>query len=201
MVQCPALLAQGVRRGDLLDRPDLHVGEAVAHRTRVILLSRVTGALADDPKKERGLCRSRAGSNGSGYVPAGTAPKENAVKYLCNLYYNTKKFDALTKDALQAVVAECQPHDAALKKTGQVSAIGRLAHRTAVTVRAQGGRTTTTEGSSLGGDDQIGAFLIVEARDLNEAVRIASLHPAANIGEELGWAVEVRPIQAFEQPS
>lgn len=123
------------------------------------------------------------------------------MKYLCHLYYNTKKFDALSKDALQALVADCQPHDAALKKTGQVSAIGRLAHGTAVTLRAQGGRATATEGGLNGGDEQIGAFMIVEARDLNEAVRIASLHPAANTGEQLGWAVEVRPIQAFEQPS
>lgn len=123
------------------------------------------------------------------------------MKYLCHLYYNTKKFDALSKDALQALVTDCQPHDAALKKTGQVSAIGRLAHGTAVTLRAQGGRATATEGGLNGGDEQIGAFMIVEARDLNEAVRIASLHPAANTGEQLGWAVEIRPIQAFEQPS
>lgn len=52
-----------------------------------------------------------------------------------------------------------------------MSAIGRLAHGTAVTLRAQGGRTTTTtEGGRNGGDDQIGAFLIVDAHDLNEAV-------------------------------
>jgi hypothetical protein len=133
--------------------------------------------------------------------PGTKITKGDAVKYLCHLYYNAQKFDALSNDALQTIVAACQPHDAALKKTGQVSAIGRLAHRTAVTLRAQGGRTTTTEGGLTEGDDQIGAFMIVEARDLNEAVRIASLHPAANTGEELGWAVEVRPIQAFEQPS
>jgi len=123
------------------------------------------------------------------------------VKYLCNLYYNTKKFDALTKEELKAVVAECQPHDDALRKTGQVSFIGRLAHGTAVTLRAQNGRTTTTEGVRTALDDQIGAFMIVEARDLNEAVRVASLHAAANTGEELGFAVEVRPIQTFEQPA
>jgi hypothetical protein len=133
--------------------------------------------------------------------PQRDVTQENAVKYLCHLYYNTKKFDALNKDELQRIAADCQPHDAALKKTGQVSAIGRLAHRTAVTLRAEGGKTKTTEGGLTGADDQIGAFLIVEARDLNEAVRIASLHPAANTGEQLGWAVEVRPIQVFEQPS
>lgn len=123
------------------------------------------------------------------------------MKYLCQLYYDTQKFDALTKEQLQALVAECQPHDAALRKTGQVSVIGRLAHRTAVTLRAENGRTTTTEGGRTGIDDQVGAFMIVEARDLNEAVRIASLHPAANTGEHLGFAVEVRPIQTFEQPA
>ncbi|HEY8943152.1 MAG TPA: hypothetical protein VIM73_02770, partial [Polyangiaceae bacterium] len=78
------------------------------------------------------------------------------MKYLCNLYYNTKKFDALTKEELKAVVAECQPHDDALRKTGQVSFIGRLAHGTAVTLRAQNGRTTTTEGVRTALDDQIG---------------------------------------------
>lgn len=106
------------------------------------------------------------------------------MKYLCHLYYNTKKFDALTKEEPKDIAAECQPHDAALKKTGQVSVIARLAHGTAVTLRAENGRTTTTEGGRTGIDDQIGAFMIVEARDLNEAVRIASLHPAANTGEE-----------------
>ncbi len=33
-----------------------------------------------------------------------------------------------------------------------------------------------------------------------EAVRIASLHPAAQLGEELGWAIEVRPVKFFVEP-
>ena len=32
------------------------------------------------------------------------------------------------------------------------------------------------------------------ARDLNEAIRIASMHPAARLGEQGGWALEIRPI-------
>jgi hypothetical protein len=35
------------------------------------------------------------------------------------------------------------------------------------------------------------------ARDLNEAIRVASMHPGARLGEHLGWAVEVRPISEF----
>jgi len=36
--------------------------------------------------------------------------------------------------------------------------------------------------------------VIIEARDMSEAVRIASLHPAAHLGEHLGWGIEIRPI-------
>ncbi len=35
--------------------------------------------------------------------------------------------------------------------------------------------------------DVVGSFMVVEARDLKDAIRIASLHPAANMGESLGW--------------
>ncbi len=40
-----------------------------------------------------------------------------------------------------------------------------------------------------------GRFLAaIEARDLNDAIRVASLHPAANLGEDLGWGIELRPV-------
>ena len=44
----------------------------------------------------------------------------------------------------------------------------------------------------------MGGFFIIEARDLDEAIRVASKHPAANLGEQVGWGVEVRPIEAYE---
>jgi hypothetical protein len=39
-----------------------------------------------------------------------------------------------------------------------------------------------------------GGLFIIEAQDLAEATRVASMHPGARLGEHLGWAVEVRPI-------
>lgn len=42
-------------------------------------------------------------------------------------------------------------------------------------------------------------MMYLEPQDLDEAIRVASLHPAANWGEHLGFAVEVRPIDIFEQ--
>lgn len=40
----------------------------------------------------------------------------------------------------------------------------------------------------------------LEADDLEDAVEIASLHPAARLGEEVGFAVEVRPIEFLARP-
>ena len=30
---------------------------------------------------------------------------------------------------------------------------------------------------------------------MQEAVQLASMHPAANLGEKMGWGIEVRPIE------
>jgi hypothetical protein len=55
-----------------------------------------------------------------------------------------------------------------------------------------------TDGPFVETKEQVGGFFIIEARDLNEAIRVASKHPAANIGEQAGWAIEVRPIEMYE---
>jgi hypothetical protein len=35
---------------------------------------------------------------------------------------------------------------------------------------------------------------VIEAEGIDEATEVASLHPAAQMGEELGWYVVVRPV-------
>jgi hypothetical protein len=47
-------------------------------------------------------------------------------------------------------------------------------------------------------NQRAGAFFIVEAKDADEARAVAEKHPAANLGEALGFAVEVRPCALFE---
>lgn len=37
------------------------------------------------------------------------------------------------------------------------------------------------------------------AKVLDEAIRVAALHPTANMGGDLGFAIEVRPIEFLEQ--
>ncbi|WP_338863763.1 YciI family protein [Myxococcus stipitatus] len=117
------------------------------------------------------------------------------MKYLCLLHYDVAKFETISASRMEAIVKECTPYDAALKASGQLVVQGSLQHGSAMILRPRDGKTTTSEGTLA---STVGAVLVLEARDLNDAVRVASLHPAARTGEDLGWAVEVRPLEMFE---
>ena len=43
----------------------------------------------------------------------------------------------------------------------------------------------------------VGGLFIIEADSPDEAVRIASMHPAAMLGEQGGWAVELIPLDFY----
>jgi hypothetical protein len=123
------------------------------------------------------------------------------MKFLCLGYYNEKKFNALGKPELDAMVAACKSHDEALKKSGHLLSVASLGPpHTTTSVRPRNGKPEATDGPFAETKEQVGAFFIIEARDLDEATRVASLHPAARLGEDVGWGIEVRPIDYFFQP-
>jgi len=65
----------------------------------------------------------------------------------------------------------------------------------ATTVRVRNGKTLTTDGPFAETKEQLGGFLLIEAKDLDEAVRIAAGFPAPRYG-----SVEVRPILPTPPP-
>ena len=121
------------------------------------------------------------------------------MKYLCLAYYNEKAFDALPRAEVDALVSQCPAYDEALRSSGHLVIQASLGStRATTTVRPRNGKPLVTDGPFIETKEQVGGFFIIEARDLNEAIRVASKHPAANIGEQVGWAIEVRPIEAYE---
>ena len=121
------------------------------------------------------------------------------MKFLCLAYYDTEKFAALPPDALQALVSQCPAHDAALRASGRLVMQASLGEpETARSILPKGGRPSFTDGPYAETKEQVGGFFIIDAENMEAALRIASLHPAARIGGEAGWGVEVRPIGHFE---
>ena len=112
------------------------------------------------------------------------------MRYLCLMYVDEKRVEATPAEVMTAVEQECAAHSEALRESGQLVACERLQPaQTATTVRRRGGDVTVTDGPFAETKEQLAGFYLVEARDLNEAIRIASHLPPGRFG-----GVEVRPV-------
>ena len=119
-------------------------------------------------------------------APAGDGPME----YLCLVYHEDRKLSAMADAELDAIVSGCTGWVEDLERNGQhVLSAGLQSVRTAVTVRSRNGKVSATDGPFAETKEHLGGFTIIRARDLNEAIAIASKLPAALTG-----SVEVRPL-------
>ena len=121
------------------------------------------------------------------------------AKYLCFCYYDIEKFAALSPAQQEEVGRECHPYDAGLVATGKVVAVGSLSEpQTWKVARPRDRKPVISDGPYLDTTLQVGAFIIIEADNMDEAMQAASKHAAANYGEHLGFAVEVRACESFD---
>ena len=118
------------------------------------------------------------------------------MKYLCLGYLNVELFDQLESDHKEAILKACFQQCDVFRATGKVVAEeGLVSPFLAKSVRPKNGRPFVSDGPFIETKEQLGSYFIVEAGNLEEAVEIASLHPAALFGEEYGFGIEVRAIQ------
>ena len=83
-----------------------------------------------------------------------------------------------------------------MKKNGHWIAAERLQPvHTATTVRIRNGKQSTTDGPYAETKEQLGGFYLINAKDLNDAIQVASRIPSAKWG-----SVEVRPIWEVTRP-
>ena len=114
------------------------------------------------------------------------------MNYMLLAYGNEEKFNQLTQDEMTALVDRCMAYDEELHATGKVGGSLSWASKS---LRLKNGKLSVTDGPYVDTKEVVGGVVILEADDLDEAVRLASLHPAARMGEELGWAIELRPME------
>ena len=117
------------------------------------------------------------------------------MRYVCLVYFDPKEVFNGSPEA-NAVLAEVGKHDAELEAAGTLVLGQALALPSdAITVRVRDGRMSATDGPFMETKEALGGFIMIEARDLNEAVRIASGIPFAKLG-----SIEVRPVPDFSKP-
>lgn len=114
------------------------------------------------------------------------------MRYVCLIYNEPARLEAMTPADWQELVSETEAFDAALTRNGQLIACERLASvDTATSVRFRGAKPSVTDGPFTETKEHLGGFLLIEARDLDEATRIAAACPPARLG-----GIEVRPVWA-----
>jgi len=123
------------------------------------------------------------------------------MKFLCLCHYEPARFAALSQSDRQALGGLCRPHDEALRASGHLVMVGSLGEpASSRTLRPGNGGPSVSDGPYAPSDEPVGAFFIIEAEDMDEAVSVASKHPGAHLGEYFGGGIEVRPIDVLDQP-
>jgi hypothetical protein len=113
------------------------------------------------------------------------------MKYLCMAYEEESKLNVLSKSEWNALRSETLSYVEELRANGYlVFAEALQSVRTAATVRVRGGKASITDGPFAETKETLGGFFLINARDLNEAIQVASRWPSARLG-----SIEVRPIE------
>lgn len=113
------------------------------------------------------------------------------MKYLCLIYFEEEHLEALPESKIDAITGECLAYEAELQSSGHFIAAEALEPvQTATTVRVRDGKVSMTDGPFAETKEQLGGFFLIDARDLNDAIRVASRLPQAPLG-----SIEVRPIR------
>ena len=112
------------------------------------------------------------------------------MKYLCLIYDEESAWAKMPKAEADAMMGDYYAFTEGIKKSGHyVGGNALQPTQTATTVRLRGGKVSTTDGPFAETKEQLGGYYLIEAKDLNEAIQLASRCPGARHG-----AVEVRPL-------
>lgn len=117
------------------------------------------------------------------------------MQFLCLAYYDPEKMATMAPADMQALASQCSTKDAELAQTGCLVWSASLEGPQATfALRPRGGKPALTDGPYAEAKELVGGVILIEAPNKEEAIRIASLHPAATLGESIGWGIEVHPI-------
>ena len=112
------------------------------------------------------------------------------MKYLCLIYDDETMWQRMNKEEAGKMMGDYHAYTTDIKGSGHyIGGHGLQPTTSATTVRVRNGSISTTDGPFAETKEQLGGYYLIEARDLNDAIQVASKIPAAANG-----SIEVRPI-------
>lgn len=118
------------------------------------------------------------------------------MRYICLVHAAPDAFAGMTPAEQKQLDRDSLGYDQELEQGGHfVTANALQPPESAVLVRVRQGNVSTTDGPFIETKEQLAGFILIEARDLNEAIRIASGIPMAKLG-----TIEVRAMLDISGP-
>ena len=109
------------------------------------------------------------------------------MKFMCLAYEDEEKLNALSPSEWAALRDETIAYVEALRASGSLVVTHALqSTRKAATVRVRAGRARVTDGPFAEAKEVVGGFFVIEARDRDEAIDLASRWPSARLGA-INW--------------
>jgi hypothetical protein len=119
------------------------------------------------------------------------------MRYVFLAYQDRKQWEAMSASERDALENACQANEQNLRQSGHLLAVeGLPSSHAAITVRLVNGTVSLADGPFAEMPGQLIGIFFIHARDLNEAIRVASQMPQARTGP-----IEVRPVMELDRPS
>lgn len=113
------------------------------------------------------------------------------MKYLCLVYYDEQNMQQLSQQEWDSLNQECIGCVQDLTSSGHfVDGAPLQTTASATTLRMRDNKPLVTDGPFAETKEQLAGFYMLEARDMNEALRLAEKIPPARYG-----CIEIRPVR------
>lgn len=118
------------------------------------------------------------------------------MQYILLIYSNEADWFGMKPEEMQHVYGEYMKYAKELVDAGVMRGGSELKPiNTATTVRVRNGKVLTTDGPFAETKEQLGGYFLIDAPNLDEAIKWASKIPSAPVG-----SIEVRPLQENAAP-
>ena len=115
------------------------------------------------------------------------------MRYMFLIYLDDARFEGMAESERIGFGNAMLDYDEAITRSGHyITSEPLKSVSEAITIRKQDGTLSVTDGPFTETKEYLSGFFIIQARDMNEAIQVASRMPLATMG-----SVEIRPLDVL----